>query len=520
MNITRNSLLSFSCGIAALVAALSPSSAATILFSDNFTGVAASSLDNNTSAGLNSIGWYFISNSASGKVLTTATDNTSPLSGTVMSNPGGTSGGTGAYKQFSSTNLENPGDYISLSFDLRTPASLVGSISVSLLGYSNTIESNSFATGASTLTGANGYRVTLPISSSSSSPTYYEIVNNGTGGTLFTPTEGISLSGTNAHTMTLTLTRMVAGIQIAFALDTVEFSSFTDTSGDIYSTFNTLRISTSRDSGGSQFNFDNVIVTTSVPEPGSLAMIGLSGCLLVAFRMRRKIDRRAAQQAVFAVAFFMVAATGAFAGEKLEITGTPVSDGDLSSKSWADGPVSIEDSKKTARIGSSFKVLCVGIFEFALPPVDQLPDKALRSAKLIFYANAYKRGERGVFADEDATANVDVDVYGYTDENADGIVTESDWSAGQKLGRWLTQSETLTGRGTPMPGFEVTEYVLRVFQENKRFVGFRLQPENVSPEESANIVLRTAEFGGANAPKLVLEFEKYGPWQGDRVETH
>jgi hypothetical protein len=194
--------------------------------------------------------------------------------------------------------------------------------------------------------------------------------------------------------------------------------------------------------------------------------------------------------------------------EEVILHTSPVSDGYLADKRqvWKDEPSAVEDSGKVAHVGSFFTQMGVGIFEFSLPPADKIPGGRVASAKLILYANAYTR--TGAQADETSTANVDVDIYGYTDKNADGVVSMEDWNAGEKLQRWLVKDETLTGRGTPLPPVDVTEFVQKALDAKKGFVGFRLRPENIQKSVNEYIVIRTAEFNEdlANCPKLVIKF--------------
>lgn len=197
------------------------------------------------------------------------------------------------------------------------------------------------------------------------------------------------------------------------------------------------------------------------------------------------------------------------AGEIIMLRTTPVSDGSLMDTKavWDQVPNKIEDSGQVLQVGSNYGRLSVGIVEFSLPPLDKLPGDHLVSAKLVLNANAY--GPAGEAADEVSTANADVDIYGYADTNADGILDYADWKAGEKLGKWLEKSKTITGLGTPMPEFDVTKFVQAALEAKKPFVGFRLQPENAEKETQAFIVIRTAEFSEDmnNAPALVLEFE-------------
>lgn len=494
-----------SIAVAILAVSTATGIAATVL-SDNFTGVTGGTLDAN--------GWYFQNNSGAGTAWTTATDNTSPLSGNVLSNPApGTSSNTVAYKQFASTTLATVGDSITVRLDFHVPASASGSFSVSLLGYSGTISTNSY--GSDALSDANGYGYYQTVSGSAASPVYYEIVNNSPppyATSLFTASQSTSVNDNLGHSFTLTLTKTAEGTQISPAIDSVIFDSFTDTAGSIYASFNTLRLT---GSVGQAFNFDNITVSI-VPEPSSFLILGLAFISLIL--VKRRVMRTSGNKvrtsfvptilALSSLVGISLSST-ARAGENISLMTTPVSDGALldTRKVWERDPNQIADSEKIIQVGSFYGNLGVGILEFSLPPLDKLPGDKLVSAKLIVNTNAYT--QTGEAADENSTANVDVDIYGYYGKNADGIVDYADWSGGEKLGRWLTENETVTGLGTPMPEFDVTAFVQAALQAKRPFVGLRLQPENVDETTRSFIVVRTAEFGSEKncGPKLVLEFD-------------
>jgi len=192
--------------------------------------------------------------------------------------------------------------------------------------------------------------------------------------------------------------------------------------------------------------------------------------------------------------------------ETIELHTTPTSDGALldTRKVWENEPNKITDLDMIANVGSFYGMLSVAILEFSLPPKENRPAGKIRSAKLVVSAN------HGEGADANTLSNVDVDIYGYDDQNANGVVEYADWSAGKKLGRWLTKDETVIGMGAPMPAFDVTAFVQAALDAKKPFIGFRLQADGVENGVEQIISVRTAEFGEANglpnAPRLVLEY--------------
>jgi hypothetical protein len=223
---------------------------------------------------LNSDGWYFASASAAGTAWTTATDNTTPLSGTVLSNVSpGTSANTLAYKQFSAVTLSNIGDSITVQLAFHMPATASsGGFSVSLLNSTQTMTTDIF--GSSVLTDAKGYGVYDPILTGATSPTYWRVTGNSPlpyATKLYTTPESVSANDNAGHVLTLSLLKTSTGIEIQIKIDQTILSSFTDIGSTNFS-YNTLRLS---GGVGKTLDFDNIIVS-SVPEPSSVALIGVT----------------------------------------------------------------------------------------------------------------------------------------------------------------------------------------------------------------------------------------------------
>ena len=274
---------------AVVFSAMSTMGRAEVLFRDEFTGVAASSGDAQTSAGLNSVGWYMYQNNAGGQAWTTGTDNTSPLSGGVMKNPGGSSANTVAIKQFASSTLTNVGDSITLSMDLRALGA--GSFNVSLLQSAATVSTNQYGS-ANPLADGHGYGFLM---SSTQDRTF---LTAGTG-SLWEVTNGDPIPYTNyltnvsastpmttlARTLTLTLTKTAGGVQIGSSFAGTTFTPYQDTSGNIFTSFNTIRIYGNGALAG--MYFDNISVAKNVvPEPSPMALVLVAGGLCLV-RSRR-----------------------------------------------------------------------------------------------------------------------------------------------------------------------------------------------------------------------------------------
>lgn len=250
--------------------------ASTIIFSDNFTGV--------TSGELNAKGWYFTGVSEGGTPWVTTTDNTSPLSGTVMSNPGATSRYTQAYKQFSTINLDQIGTSISIQLDFHTTTFATEFYSVGLLDSANTLTENVFGL-ANPLADADGYGTRQAFSDSPTAQTYHRIDNNAYTGTLLSTNSTTSKLNDNlGHSYTFSITRVATGVRLDSWIDGVALDSFTVTGG-VYTSFNTLKLVAPAGNTVS-FNVDNIVLST-VPEPSVFGLLTVVAGVGV-FRRRRR----------------------------------------------------------------------------------------------------------------------------------------------------------------------------------------------------------------------------------------
>lgn len=253
--------------------------ASTTVFTDTFTGVAASS--GQSSAGLNAAGWYFANSSAGGAAWTIATDNTSPLSGNTLTNTGGTSNWTTGLRPFSSVGLGNVGDWVAIQFNYHVANSGSGQLGIGLLSTATTLSANTY--GSDPVGNAAGYRVYHNTQTAATTAQFVKVTNDADTN-LLSATSGSATLGNNsaAHTMILKLTRTATGLQISWAVDGVTLGTYTDTSSP-YFTFNLV---TFFDGGNTPVYVDNVTLTkqtanavvlhsSETAEPGNV--IGLQG---------------------------------------------------------------------------------------------------------------------------------------------------------------------------------------------------------------------------------------------------
>jgi hypothetical protein len=455
------------------------------LFDDDFTGV----------TNPNTVGYYFTSgsnNTESAWII--STNNTSPLSGNVLTHPTGWATNTWAYKQFQLVSLSSVGDYVRLQLDFVTPAVTSGSFGLSMMYSANTITANDFS-GTNPLSDSEGYSFFQAFGSSATSPSYRVIEDNSNpqySSTIFTPTQSTNSSDGNGHSLALTLTLTAGGLQISSSIDGTIFNSYTVASGAMVQ-FNTLRLSNA--DTGQWFYYDNISMETNVvPEPSVAVLLALGAGVF--FLRRRGLPSRVAAVAIACAVLSPLAQ----ASQIVDVKTTAVGDGDLQDASgpWDDVPEKIDDMGMGAKVGSNYSTHCKAVFEFALPPKDAGP---VRSAALKLFCNGQNDGE--------ALATMDVDVYGYSSEQADGSLDGNEWAEGELIGQILVKGETDLAQHK-LPAFDVTKFVQESIEAGKKYVGFRVEARDMDRSTQNCLVLRTAEFDEqypGNAPTLVLDIE-------------
>lgn len=261
--------------VALLALSVQAGEAATVVFSDNFTGV--------TSAQLNANGWYFTNSNASGTPWTIATDNTSPLSGNVMSNPGSSTQNTQAYKQFSDITLAGIGDSITIQLDFHTTTFTAANsfFSIGLLSSANTFTGNVIGSGTNPAADADGYGTWQGFSASPTALSYRQIDNNAYSGTILSTTTQLNKLNDNlGHSYMFSITRVETGVRLDSWIDGNALDSYTVT-GSVYTSFNTLKLLAPV---GTTFNVDNIVLST-VPEPN---VFGLVAVFVAGIFLRRR----------------------------------------------------------------------------------------------------------------------------------------------------------------------------------------------------------------------------------------
>lgn len=272
MNPTPSSTMKTACNfplligltLACLTAFPTSGNASIVLTNDDFTGV--------TTGTLNADGWYFLGG-ASNTPWIIATDNTSPMSGNVMQNSAGTAGGTNGLKQFTTQTLSTLGDTLTLTMDYHVASNTTsGDFGVEFLNSSTTYAANLFGPGALTI--GNGYAVAMGVGTTGTTADF----RTSTGdmqfsGTILATTSISAILGatSTAHAMVFTLTKVVAGTELAWSIDGVQLGNATNSA---YSTFNTIAIRTGSytASGSKAVNFDNISVGFT-PEPSTWALL-------------------------------------------------------------------------------------------------------------------------------------------------------------------------------------------------------------------------------------------------------
>lgn len=288
---------------ACLVAATA--SPAASLISDNFNALTTSTNDSPVgSDDLNTSGWYFWSPFSAGTrwyVSSPGDAASGPdyLSGATMFNRTGPNAGTNAFRSFTPTTLTNVGDSLTLSLDIRSlaPSGVnTGIIAITLGNIGAPITANSFVDGSTNpLNGKYIVSYNQNLLTSQAQRTYnYGTFGSGTSatsaGTWAALADGVD------HRFILTVTRTATGLSLT--------SSITETNGSTTTlntvsfagsnfTFDTLRLSVAgtTESPYGQFTyFDNINLTStsSIPEPGSYALLaGAAAAGVLLFRRRR-----------------------------------------------------------------------------------------------------------------------------------------------------------------------------------------------------------------------------------------
>lgn len=271
--------------VAALAALMTTSNAAT-LFSDDFTGVATSAIP--ATAGLNGVGWYFVG-STGGTGWTTATDNTSPLSGNAMQNQGSSSTWQYGLKQFTTATLNTIGDSLTFTMDYHMGVNTTENhLQIAILNNPTTVTSNSFGTwpAANPLSAATGYSVYQFSSTAATTADFKKNLDGGdwSTGTYLATTSGSAILGatSDAHTLVFSLTKVLTGTQLSWSVDGTVLGTTTDAT---YDTFNTVRLFTG---GNAPIYMDNISVVTGVPEPSSVALLGVTALGFMAMVRRRR----------------------------------------------------------------------------------------------------------------------------------------------------------------------------------------------------------------------------------------
>lgn len=185
---------------------------------------------------------------------------------------------------FATTTLGQTGDFIQVEFDLR------------IAGSANGVDRR-FETTLWDSATQDGYGGRIRVGTTAAANNFFEsstVPSTGvasTGSTALTTsgatTNSIGISQTYIHHMTLTITRTDTGVDLSYTGIEDNGTARTITASDATSpfyTFNTLDVNTWGNS--LNFNIDNVIVTTNVPEPAVPSLLG--GLALLSFFRRRR----------------------------------------------------------------------------------------------------------------------------------------------------------------------------------------------------------------------------------------
>jgi subtilase family serine protease len=100
-------------------------------------------------------------------------------------------------------------------------------------------------------------------------------------------TSGVTINDNLVHTASFTITLLSAtSIKLSMVLDGTTTVQTNASTTNIRTTFDEIAFGDGFVASPVQFNIDNIQVTSSVPEPGSAALLGASSLLLLARRRR------------------------------------------------------------------------------------------------------------------------------------------------------------------------------------------------------------------------------------------
>lgn len=272
---------------------LQGSAQAGVILNDNFE---------NALINPNDYGWYARTAGGVGWVTATVSLPTDGSFGTrALQHGPGQENLTRLRKQFAPITLANTGDSITLAYDVYVGVPVSTNSNPNkldvrgALAYSASHQTSDAIGGTDPLADIAGYGTRHDIthndgSAAATAPHYNTLNSSGT----VLPKIGIASTTLTApglvpHHYQLAFTRIASGLQIGLVIDSTSFQTYTATSPTTY-TFNTIELSgiysTTGSGGFSPFSrWDNVLVTTTVPEPNSLGLLALSG--LAALRRRR-----------------------------------------------------------------------------------------------------------------------------------------------------------------------------------------------------------------------------------------
>lgn len=206
---------------------------------------------------------------------------------------------------------------------------------------------------------------------------------------------------------------------------------------------------------------------------------------------------------LLAALFASVPLTASLRAEKVEILTTPPADGEFSSPTALDvaEPEEMRDLELAVKTGKFYGQFYAAVFEFGL--AEEYNGRNLESATIELSTNhTAKDGEK-------ALSPVEIEIFGYDTDNANGMIETADLSGGQSLGTAIGREEEIASSGKLAP-IDVTAFVQKALDEKKKFVGFRLMPKDLTGSLKAEgLVIRASEFGAdfpGNEPKLILNF--------------